>query len=199
MPWDPDRYEQFKTERYAPFEDLIKLVRVREGLRVIDLSTEIAGPYCTKLLVDAGAEVIKVEAPAGDPLRHWTASGIELAPGEDGALFRYLNASKRSVVLDLEDAEGRDAALDLAATAALVIESFEPGQVDAWGLGPEALRVRNPSLSLVSISPWGGTGPWAHRPSTEFPLQASTGSTGCRRPTTQTRIMSSSRIRPAIS
>lgn len=150
------------------------------GLRVVDLSTEIAGPYCTKLLVDAGAEVIKVEAPAGDPLRHWTASGIELAPGEDGALFRYLNASKRSVVLDLEDAEGRDAALDLAATAALVIESFEPGRVDAWGLGPEALRVRNPSLSLVSISPWGGTGPWAHRPSTEFTLQAATGSTGYR-------------------
>ncbi|MEE8474424.1 MAG: CoA transferase [Myxococcota bacterium] len=150
------------------------------GLRVVDFSTEIAGPYCTKLLADAGAEIIKVETPAGDPLRRWTASGFELAADEDGALFRYLNASKRSVALDLESAEGREAALDLAATAALVIESFEPGRVDSWGFGFEALCARNPSLSLVSISPWGSSGPWAHRPATEFTLQAATGSTGYR-------------------
>ena len=68
------------------------------GLRVLDLSTEIAGPYCTKLLVDAGADVIKVEAPAGDPLRRWTSSGAAIPPGEDGAFFQHLNGAKRSVV-----------------------------------------------------------------------------------------------------
>ena len=69
------------------------------GLRVLELSGEIAGPYCTKLFVDAGAEVIKVEPSGGDPLRRWTASGMSLAPGQDGALFQYLNASKHSIAL----------------------------------------------------------------------------------------------------
>ena len=152
-----------------------------EGLRVLDLSTEIAGPYATKLLVDAGADVIKVEAPgAGDPLRRWTASGTALPEGEDGALFRFLNASKRSIALDLEGASGRETLLDLAASADLVIESFGPGVMQRLGLDLEALQARNPALSLVSISPWGGTGPWAERPCTEFTLQAATGSTGYR-------------------
>ena len=129
-----------------------------EGLRVLDLSTEIAGPYATKLLVDAGADVVKVEAPgAGDPLRRWTASGTALPEAEDGALFRFLNASKRSIALDLEDTRGRGTLLDLAAAADLVIESFGPGAMQRLGLGLEALQARNPALSLVSISPWGGT------------------------------------------
>jgi crotonobetainyl-CoA:carnitine CoA-transferase CaiB-like acyl-CoA transferase len=152
-----------------------------EGLRVLDLSTEIAGPYASKLLVDAGAEVIKVEAPgAGDPLRRWTASGTVLPAGEDAALFRFLNASKRSIALDLEHASGRDTLLDLAASADLVIESFGPGVMQRLGLDLAALQARNPALSLVSISPWGGTGPWAERPCTEFTLQAATGSTDYR-------------------
>ncbi|MBP1688586.1 MAG: putative acyl-CoA transferase/carnitine dehydratase, partial [Deltaproteobacteria bacterium] len=74
------------------------------GLRVVDLSTEIAGPYATKLLVDAGAEVIKVESPEGDPLRRWTASHTAIPAGADGALFQYLNASKHGVVADLSRA-----------------------------------------------------------------------------------------------
>jgi crotonobetainyl-CoA:carnitine CoA-transferase CaiB-like acyl-CoA transferase len=150
-------------------------------LRVVDLSSEIAGPYCTKLLVDAGAEVVKVEAPdGGDPLRRWTASGAELPEGEDGALFRYLNASKRSIALDLESPDGRAGALDLAATADLVVESFGPGVRERLGLSLEALQPRNPALSLVSISPWGDSGPWARRPATEFTLQAASGSIGYR-------------------
>ncbi|TMB54349.1 MAG: hypothetical protein E6J56_11050, partial [Deltaproteobacteria bacterium] len=68
------------------------------GLRVVELATDIAAPYATKLLADAGADVIKVEQPAGgDPMRRWTSSGAELPPGEDGVLFRFLNTSKRSV------------------------------------------------------------------------------------------------------
>ena len=70
------------------------------GFRVVDLSTWIAGAYCTKLLADGGAEVIKVEAPAGDPLRRWSASGAAIPDDDDGALFNFLGASKRSVVVD---------------------------------------------------------------------------------------------------
>jgi crotonobetainyl-CoA:carnitine CoA-transferase CaiB-like acyl-CoA transferase len=78
-------------------------------LRVVDLSTEIAGPYATKLLPDAGADVVKVEYPdGGDPLRRWMASGAPLAPGEDGALFRFLNTSKRSVALDPSTGSDRE-------------------------------------------------------------------------------------------
>ncbi|MFN8542984.1 MAG: CoA transferase [Candidatus Binatia bacterium] len=150
------------------------------GLRVIDLSTEIAGPYCTKLFVDAGADVVKVEPPAGDPLRRWTATGAPLPEGTDGALFQHLNASKRSVVADLATPAGRDRLLALAATADLVVESLAPGTLARLGLGLETLHARSPALSLVSISPWGGTGPWVHRPATEFTLQAAIGSTAYR-------------------
>ena len=150
------------------------------GLRVIDLSTEIAGPYASKLLVDAGAEVLKVEPPGGDPLRRWVASGAPLVAGEDGALFRYLNASKRSLALDLEGAAGRRALLDLVATADLVMESFAPGTLERLGLELRHLQERNPAVSLVSITPWGRSGPWATRPCTEFTLQAATGSTAYR-------------------
>src|SRR5580658_6442776 len=75
------------------------------GLRVVDLSTWIGGAYCTKLLADAGAEVTKVEAPAGDPLRRWSASGAAIPAGGDGALFNFLAASKQSVVVDEENAD----------------------------------------------------------------------------------------------
>lgn len=151
------------------------------GIQVIDLSTGIAGPYCTKMLVDAGAEVIKVESPdGGDPLRRWTASGAPLAEDEDGALFQHLNASKQSVTLDLGSPAGRETLLDLAAAADLVVESFQPGELARLGLTFDALQARNGALSLVSISPWGSTGPWAERPATEFTLQAATGSTAHR-------------------
>jgi len=150
------------------------------GLRVIDLSTEIAGPYCTKLLTDAGADVIKVESPSGDPLRRWTASGAAIPDGEDGALFQHLNASKRSIIIDIETAAGQEALRTLAAAADIMVESFAPGTLRHLGLDGEALRTLNPALSVVSISPWGGTGPWADRPATEFTLQAAMGSTAYR-------------------
>ena len=98
------------------------------GLRVLDLSTEISGPYCTKLLADAGADVIKLESPdGGDPLRRWSASGTDIPVDEDGALFQFLNTSKRSVVADLDASEGRRLVLDLAPSIDLVVESFGPG------------------------------------------------------------------------
>jgi crotonobetainyl-CoA:carnitine CoA-transferase CaiB-like acyl-CoA transferase len=150
------------------------------GLRVVDLTTEIAGPYATKLFVDAGAEVVKVEAPAGDPLRRWSASGSEIPPDQDGALFQFLNASKQSVVADVETPAGRDLVLDLARTADLLVHEFTAARADALGLSAGALQAANPALTVVSITPWGGDGPWADRPSTEFTLQAATGSVAYR-------------------
>jgi crotonobetainyl-CoA:carnitine CoA-transferase CaiB-like acyl-CoA transferase len=140
------------------------------GLRVVDLSTEIAGPYCSKLLADAGADVVKVETGDGDPMRSWTASGAKLGD-DDGALFRFLNTSKRSVI----GALGDSAVDELVGAADLVVESAAPGAVDV-----EALHDANPGLTVLSISPFGRRGPWSERPATEFTLQAWCGSTGGR-------------------
>ncbi len=139
-------------------------------LRVVDFSTEIAGPYATKLLADAGADVIKVESPDGDPLRRWSASGADLG-GEDGALFRFLNASKRSILGAPADA----AVLDLVAGADLVVDSFDVGVIDRLDL-----PARFPGLTLLSLTPFGRGGPWSRRPATEFTIQAESGSTGTR-------------------
>jgi crotonobetainyl-CoA:carnitine CoA-transferase CaiB-like acyl-CoA transferase len=134
---------------------------VLDELRVVDLSTEIAGPYCTKLLADAGADVVKIEAAEGDPLRRWRS----------GALFKFLNTSKRSIAGDPRDAVVRD----LVVAADVVVESNGPGGTDV-----QALRALNPALVVVSISPFGLGGPWASRAATEFTLQAWCGSTGSR-------------------
>src|SRR5262245_49482181 len=152
-----------------------------DGVRVVDLSSGVAGPYCTKLLADAGADVLKIENPdGGDPLRRWSASGRSLAAGEDGVLFRFLHTSNRTAAIDGPTGAGRERVLALAADADLVIESFAPGTVESLGLGPADVWRRNERLSFVSISPFGRGGPWSRRPATEFTLQALCGSTACR-------------------
>jgi len=140
------------------------------GLRVVDLSTGIAGAYCSKLFADAGADVVKVEDAAGDPLRRGSATGADLG-GEDGALFRFLAGGKRSVVGDLAG----EAVTKLLAGADLVVESFAPGVVDALDLPG-----RHPGLVWLSITPWGRGGPCQDRPATEFTIQAESGSIGTR-------------------
>ncbi|HEX7094323.1 MAG TPA: CoA transferase, partial [Acidimicrobiales bacterium] len=135
-------------------------------LRVVDFSREIAGPYCTKLLADAGADVIKIEPPEGDPARRMTATGVDLR-GEDSALFRYLNTSKRSVV----GRPGDPHVDELVAGADIVVEDFGPKHFDV-----AALRSRHPHLVVVTITPYGSTGPYADRPATEFIVQAESGS-----------------------
>ncbi len=134
-------------------------------LRVIDLSTGIAGGYTAKLFCDAGADVVKVEPPGGDPLRRFTASGVELA-GRDGPLFQFLAAGKRSVV----GAPGDARVEALVADAHLVVESFEQDL-----LGAASLSERHPGLVVLSITPFGRTGPYAGRASTEFTIQAECG------------------------
>jgi len=139
-------------------------------LRVVDLSTGIAGAYCTKLLADAGADVIKIEPPGGDPLRGWSATRADLG-GEDGALFRFLAGGKRSVVAAPGDAETER----LYASSDLVVEGFAPNAFDA-----RELSARHPGLVVLSITPFGKTGPYAGRSATEFTLQAESGSIGTR-------------------
>ncbi len=131
------------------------------GLRIVDLSTEIAGPYCTKLLTDAGADTVKVEPPGGDPMRRWMS----------GALFEFLHTSRRSVVGTPDDA----VVGDLLASADVVVESGPPGSFDV-----AALQAVNPTVVVVSITPFGQDGPWSERAATEFTLQACCGSTGFR-------------------
>jgi crotonobetainyl-CoA:carnitine CoA-transferase CaiB-like acyl-CoA transferase len=138
--------------------------------RVVDFSGGIAGPYCTKLMADAGADVIKVEPPQGDPLRRWSASGAD--PGDqDAALFRYLHHNKRAVVGEPDD----DSVRALVASADLVVESFRSGEID-----PAAWLAEHPGLVVLSITPFGRGGPWDARPATEFTIQAASGSIGTR-------------------
>jgi crotonobetainyl-CoA:carnitine CoA-transferase CaiB-like acyl-CoA transferase len=150
------------------------------SLRVLDLSSEIAGPYATKLLRDAGARVIKLEDTAApDPLRRWSASHTPVPPEEDGALFRFLNGGKQSVAVALASESGRARLRELADTADVLVESRGPGGLLAFG-GADALRSANPHLAVVSLSPWGLEGPWARRPATEMTQQAASGATGYR-------------------
>ncbi len=148
-------------------------------LRVLDLSTGIAGPYATKLLVDGGAEVVKVEPPGGDPLRRWSASGRRPAD-EDGALFQFLNAGKKSIVRDLDAPSWRSSLPLLSAGFDLVVEDHGPALREARGLDFAALTAGHPALCLVSISAFGLGGPWSERPATEWTLAAEVGATAYR-------------------
>ena len=145
---------------------------------MIDLGWGIAGGYATKLLADAGADVVKVELPDGDPLRAYSAS---FAPIDDhGPLFGFLNTTKQGVVLDYRTTAGRARLLELYATAELVIERSEPGEMEALGVGWEALAGRRPDATMVSVSNFGRGGPWSRRPANEFTLMAIAGSTATR-------------------
>ena len=145
------------------------------GVRVLDFSTQIAGPYASKLFVDAGAEVVKVEGPEGDPLRRWSATGADLG-GRDSAFFAYLNAGKQSVVGRASDPH----VAALLAGADLVIEAHGLATDAGERLDVAALRAAHPALVVLSITPYGRSGPWAERLATEFTLQAESGSIGIR-------------------
>ncbi|HZN82999.1 MAG TPA: CoA transferase [Mycobacterium sp.] len=142
-----------------------------DGYVVVDLSTGIAGAYCTKLLADGGAEIVKIEPPEGDSLRRWSASGAEIRPGDDGALFSYLACSKRSVAAD-PDVDG-DFVNALLADADAVV--WSRGSTIADAFAPAEIHRNHPHLTVTSITPFGIEGPWADRPATEFTLQAWSG------------------------
>jgi succinyl-CoA---D-citramalate CoA-transferase len=126
------------------------------GLRVLELGSLIAGPFAGQLLGDYGAEVIKIEAPAGDPLRRW---GV-LQAGES-LWWTSIARNKRSVVVDLATEAGIDVVRRLALAADIVVQNFHPGQLERWGLRYEDLSVDNPGLIMVHVSGYGRTGPRA--------------------------------------
>jgi CoA:oxalate CoA-transferase len=141
-----------------------------EGLRVLDFSIMLAGPYCARLLADVGAEVIKIEPPEGDDMRLRT-------PLRDGhsAYFGQLNAGKRSLALDLKNPEAIKLVHRLVAETDIVVENFRPGVMDRLGLGYEALREINPRLIYCSISGYGQSGPDAERAAYAMIVQAESG------------------------
>jgi crotonobetainyl-CoA:carnitine CoA-transferase CaiB-like acyl-CoA transferase len=142
------------------------------GVRVVDLSSGLPGGYCTKLLADGGAEVVKLESSAGDALRRWSASGTELEENDDGALFQFLAASKASVVLDPSVPVDMEVARALIAGADIVVWSYGSALAELDALRPNALRALVPAAVIVAITPFGLEGPWADLPATEFTLQA---------------------------
>lgn len=131
------------------------------GVRVVDFSHHVAGPYCTRLLAEYGADVIKVERPGtGDPSRQ-AGPFVRDEPHFEGSLLHlHLNVAKRSVTLNLKSGEGREIAKRLVAGAEVVVESFRPGTMERFGLGYGELRKAHASLVMTSISNFGQTGPY---------------------------------------
>jgi crotonobetainyl-CoA:carnitine CoA-transferase CaiB-like acyl-CoA transferase len=142
------------------------------GIRVLDVTSSLAGPYCAEILSVLGADVIKVERPdGGDETRSWSPPTW----GEDGLLFLSANAGKRSLAIDLTHPDGLAVLLALAGRSDAVIQSLRPGTAERRGLGYAALRERNPRLVYCSISGYGRTGPLAGRPGYDPLLQGETG------------------------
>ena len=130
-------------------------------IRVVDFTTHVAGPYCTKHLADYGAAIIKVELPGvGDSGRRMGPFPNDIPHPEKSGLFLHLNTNKRSITLDLKSSAGRKVAIALANTADLVVENFRPGVMDRLGLDLKTLQASNPRLVMTSISNFGQTGPY---------------------------------------
>jgi crotonobetainyl-CoA:carnitine CoA-transferase CaiB-like acyl-CoA transferase len=147
-----------------------------DDVRVVEISDRIAGSYCGKLLVDAGAEVRKIEPPQGDRLRRCTASCSPMPDGTDSPLFGYLNAGKRSLTSSGSDARFRDQ----LAGADIVVLAASRARASELGVDPQRLLADNPRAVVVTISDFGWTGPYADRAASEFTLQAWSGLTGFR-------------------
>ncbi len=143
------------------------------GVRVLDVSQVMAGPYCSMLLADLGADVIKVEPPGtGDQTRG--AMGFKMK-GSDSMGFLNMNRNKRSITLNLKTEAGKQVFLDLVKTADILVENYRPGVMKKLGIDYPALKTINPGLVYASISGFGQTGPWADRPGFDLMAQAMSG------------------------
>ena len=128
-----------------------------DGVRILDMSRLVAGNTLTQVLGDFGAEVIKIEPPAGDTLRAWQTDGV-------ATNWKIYARNKKSLGLELRNPSARDLLLKLLPKAAVFVESFRPGTLEEMGLGPDVLLATNPKLVIVRISGWGQTGPYKRRP-----------------------------------
>jgi len=134
--------------------------RALEGVKVLDLTHHISGPYCSKLLADFGADVLKVERPGGDPARRMAPFLHDEAGPEKSLVFAYLNTNKQSVTLDLKSEKGIQILKSLVEQSDVLVENFAPKAMPSLGLDYEALQEINPGLVMTSISNFGQTGPY---------------------------------------
>ena len=143
-----------------------------KGVRVLDVSQVMAGPFACMLLGDMGADVIKIEPPQGDQTR--AAMGFKMR-GPDSMGFLNMNRNKRSLSLDLKDERDREVFYRLVETADILVENYRPGVVQRLGIDYDTLKARNPRLVYASISGFGQSGPWSTRPGFDLMAQAMSG------------------------
>lgn len=150
-----------------------------DGIKVLDLSRVLAGPWCTQILADLGADVIKIERPGvGDDTRTWGPPFIKDADGNDtdqASYFTACNRNKRSVTVDMATADGQALLQRMAAQADIVVENFKTGGLKQYGLDQESLRAANPRLIYCSVTGFGHDGPYAERAGYDLMIQAMTG------------------------
>ena len=147
-------------------------MKALEGLKVLDLTRALAGPYCTLMLGDQGADVIKIEIPgSGDDTRHWGPPFVE---GES-AYFLSINRNKRSLTLNFKEDEAREIFLKLSADADVIVENFTPGVMERFGLGYDAIKAVNPGIIYASISGFGQDGPYHRLPAYDQIMQGISG------------------------
>jgi crotonobetainyl-CoA:carnitine CoA-transferase CaiB-like acyl-CoA transferase len=142
-----------------------------EGIRILDFSIAVTGPLATTLLADQGATVVKIERPGIGDIARWTGVAVNGMT----AVFLVCNRGKRSIVLDLQQSEGVDIALRLAAEADVVVQNFRPGVMDRMGLGYDAVRALNPDVVYVSLSGYGSVGPYRDRSAYDTAIQGYAG------------------------
>ena len=143
-------------------------MKALEGVRVLDLTRALAGPYCTMMLGDHGADVIKIEIPGtGDDTRGWAPPHI----GDQSAYFLSINRNKRSLTLNLRSPKGKEVFLEMSKAADVVVENFTPGVVDRLGIDYESVKALNPKIVYCSISGFGQTGPYREKPAYDQVMQ----------------------------
>lgn len=145
------------------------------GVRVLDLTNVLAGPFCGYQLARLGAEVVKVENPKGGDLARKLGADPAMASREMGLSFVAVNAGKQSIALDLKDPRGKEIFLDLVKKADVVLENFRPGVMKRLGLDYPVLAERNPRIVYCAISGFGQTGPWCDRPAYDQIVQGLAG------------------------
>ncbi|MCH8281499.1 MAG: CoA transferase [Chloroflexi bacterium] len=147
-------------------------MKALEGIRVLDLTRALAGPFCTLMLGDNGADVIKVEMPgSGDDTRKWGPPFI----GEESAYFLSINRSKRSLTLNLREPQAKEIFLKLAESSDVLVENFTPGVMERFGLGYDEVKQTNPKIVYCSISGFGQDGPYRNRPAYDQIMQGISG------------------------
>ncbi|MBT8415115.1 MAG: CoA transferase, partial [Boseongicola sp.] len=149
--------------------------RPLSGIRVLDLTNVLAGPFACHQLAHLGAEVIKIEAVARGDLARGLGASPDLSAKGMGISFLAQNAGKQSITLNIKELAGKDILCELVKTADVLVENFRPGVMTRLGVGAEVLRAENPSLIYCGISGFGQTGPWANRPAYDQIIQGAAG------------------------